>query len=227
MGIFQSAVAQHRHLHRHALPIPRWLIHLGVPGVFLVSAIDASVIPLPLPGSTDLLVLLLAARSSVVWLLVLAAVSGSVLGGYLTWSAGKKGGEAMLERYVPKRFRDPLSRWVKRHGLISVGTAAILPPPIPLMPFLLAAGALSVSRKQFLWAFSIARAVRYGLIALLGATYGRRVLRLWSQYLAGWADVILWVFLGLLIAAIVFGVWKYRHDQRAGRASARMPARAA
>jgi membrane protein YqaA with SNARE-associated domain len=227
VGIFQSAAAQHRHLHRRALPIPRWLIHLGVPGVFLVSVIDASVIPLPLPGSTDFLVLLLAAHRGVVWLLVLAAASGSVLGGYLTWSAGKKGGEAMLERYVPKRFRDPLSRWVKRHGVISVGVAAILPPPIPLMPFLLAAGALSVSRKQFLWAFSIARTVRYGLIALLGATYGRRVLRLWSQYLAGWADVILWVFIGLLIAAIVFGVWKYRHDQRAGRTSARMPARAA
>ncbi|QNI32589.1 VTT domain-containing protein [Alloacidobacterium dinghuense] len=217
MGIFQTAAAAHRHLHRHTLPIPRWLIHLGVPGVFVVSVIDASVIPLPLPGSTDLLVLLLAARQSVSWLLVLAAVSGSVLGGYLTWSAGKRGGEAMLERYVPKRFRDPLSKWVKRHSVTSVATAAILPPPIPLLPFLLAAGALGVSRKQFIWSFSIARAARYGLIAWVGATYGRRVLRLWAQYLAGWADVILWVFLGLLIAAIVFGVWKYRHDQRHAR----------
>lgn len=222
MGFFQSAAAQHPHLHRHALPIPRWLIHFGVVGVFVVSVIDASVIPLPLPGSTDLLVLLLAARHSVVWLLVLAAVSGSVLGGYLTWGAGKKGGEAMLERYVPRRFREVLSRWVKQHGLISVGTAAVLPPPIPLLPFLLAAGALGVSRRQFLWSFSIARAVRYSLIAWLGATYGRRVLRLWSGYLAGWADVILWVFLGLLVAAIVFGVWKYRRDRHGDRVAVRV-----
>jgi membrane protein YqaA with SNARE-associated domain len=216
VDIFQNA-ATHHYLHRRALPIPGWLIHLGIPGVLVVSAIDASVIPLPLPGSTDLLVLLLAARQSMPWLLVLAAVSGSVLGGYLTWSAGKKGGEAMLERYVPKRFREPLSRWVKRNGVMSVGTAAILPPPIPLMPSLLAAGALGVSRTQFLWSFSIARAVRYSLIAWLGVTYGRHMLRLWSQYLAGWADVILWVFLGLLVAAIVFGVWKYRRDQRSSR----------
>jgi len=139
------------------------------------------------------------------------------LGGYLTWSAGKKGGEAMIERYVPKRFSAQLIKWVKKHGVTSVATAAILPPPIPLLPFLLAAGALGVSRKQFLCSFSIARAVRYSLIAWLGATYGRRVLRLWSRYLAGWADVILWVFIGLLIAAIVFGVWKYRHDQRGAR----------
>lgn len=226
MSYLQRATAQH-HSHRHALPIPRWLIHFGVFGVFVVSAIDASVIPLPLPGSTDVLVLLLAARRSAPWLLVLAAVSGSILGGYFTWSAGKKGGETMLERYVPKRFREPLCNWVKRHGVTSVGVAAILPPPIPLMPFLLAAGALGVSRKQFLWAFSSARALRYSLVAWLGATYGRRVLRLWSQYLAGWSDVILWAFIGLLIAAVVFGVWKYRHDQRAGKARASVPARAA
>jgi len=216
VSLFQSAAAPH-HVHRHALPIPRWLIHFGVFGVFVVSVIDASVIPLPLPGSTDLLVLLLATQHNAPWLLVVAAVSGSILGGYLTWSAGKKGGEAMIERYVPKRFSARIIKWVKKHGVASVATAAILPPPIPLLPFLLAAGALGVQRKQFLWSFAIARTARYSLIAWLGATYGRHVMRLWSQYLAGWADVILWVFIGLLIAAIVFGIWKYRHDQRGTR----------
>ena len=220
VGPFQSAAASH-HMHRHELPIPRWLIHFGVLGVFVVSVIDASVIPLPLPGSTDLLVLLLATRHNALWLLVLAAVSGSMLGGYLTWSAGKKGGEAMIERYVPKRFSAQLIKWVKKHGVASVATAAILPPPIPLLPFLLAAGALGVQRKLFLWSFAFARTARYSLIAWLGATYGRHVVRLWSQYLAGWADVILWVFIGLLIAAIVFGIWKYRHDQRGTRVPVR------
>jgi membrane protein YqaA with SNARE-associated domain len=199
------------------LPIPNWLIHFGVLGVFAVSILDASIIPLPLPGSTDLLVLLLAAQHNAVWLLVLAAASGSILGGYLTWGAGKKGGESMLQRHVPRRFLAPLSGWVKRHGITSVCTASILPPPIPLMPFLLAAGALGVSRKQFLSAFSIARTIRYGLVAWVGATYGRHVLRMWSRYLAEWAGVILWVFISLLSAAIVFGIWKYRRDQRAGR----------
>jgi len=224
VSLFQNAAAQ-LHPHRHALPIPRWLIHFGVVGVFVVSVIDASIIPLPLPGSTDLLLLLLATRHNAPWLLVLAAVSGSVLGGYLTWSAGKKGGEAMLERYVPKRFSGRIIKWVRGNGVASVSTAAILPPPIPLLPFLLAAGALGVPRKKFLWSLAIARTVRYSLIAWLGATYGRHVLRLWSRYLAGWADLILWVFLGLLIAAIVFGIWKYRHDQRAGRTGVSVPAR--
>jgi uncharacterized membrane protein YdjX (TVP38/TMEM64 family) len=132
----------------------------------------------------------------------------------------------MLQRYVPKRFLNSLSGWVKRRGVISVCTAAILPPPIPLLPFLLAAGALGIQRKKFLWSFAIARTARYSLIAWLGATYGRRMLRLWSRYLAGWSGVILWIFIGLLIAAILFGIWKYRHDQRAGsKAGSPLPAR--
>jgi membrane protein YqaA with SNARE-associated domain len=224
VGYLQKTAAPH--LHRHRLPIPHWLIHFGLVGVFVVSAIDASIIPLPLPGSTDLLVLLLATQHSAPWLLVIVAVGGSMIGGYLTWSAGKKGGEAMLQRFVPQRFLNPLCGWVKRRGAISVCMAAILPPPIPLLPFLLAAGALGVQRKQFLWSFAVARTVRYSLVVWLGATYGRHVLGLWSRYLAGWSDVIVWTFIGLLLAAILFGIWKYKHDQRAGsKAGSPLPAR--
>jgi membrane protein YqaA with SNARE-associated domain len=202
---------QHAH---HAHLLPSWLVHLGAVGVFAVAIIDASVIPLPLPGSTDLLVLLLAAHRGNPWLLAVAAIAGSMIGGYLTWSAGKKGGESMLKRYVPQRFLGRIEGRVKRHGTLTVCVAAILPPPIPLLPFLLSAGALGVERRQFLIAFALSRTVRYGLIAWLGATYGRRMLRLWSHYLAGWSDIILWTFVSLLIAAILFGIWKYNHDKR-------------
>jgi membrane protein YqaA with SNARE-associated domain len=204
--------ARHPATHKHLMP--HWLIHLGALGVFAVALLDSSIIPLPLPGSTDLLVLLLVAHRGNPWLMAVAAVSGSMIGGYLTWSAGKKGGDSMLQRYVPQRFLKPITRWVERRGVLTVFAASVLPPPIPLTPFLLSAGALGVSRNSFLASFGVARTVRYGLVAWLGATYGRRVIRAWSQYLAGWSDVILWAFIGLLIAAAIFGFWKYRRDQR-------------
>jgi membrane protein YqaA with SNARE-associated domain len=207
VGLVQQHAAR-KHL------VPHWLIHLGAVGVFAVSVIDASVIPLPLPGSTDLLVLLLAAHRENPWLLATAAISGSMIGGYLTWAAGRRGGEGMLERHVPQRFLKPITRWVERHGVVTVCLASILPPPVPLTPFLLAAGALGVPRNRFVLSFAAARTMRYGFLAWVGATYGRRVLRLWSQYLAGWSDVVLWTFVGLLVAAVLFGLWKYRRDQR-------------
>jgi membrane protein YqaA with SNARE-associated domain len=194
--------------------MPHWLIHLGAIGVFAVSLLDASIIPLPVPGSTDLLVLLLVANRGNPWFQGAAAISGSLIGGYLTWSAGKKGGDTVLQRHVPKRFLTPIARWMKHNGMLTVFLAAILPPPIPLLPFLLSAGALGVSRNRFLIGFGVARSVRYGLVVWLGVTYGRGVIRAWARYLAGWSDVVIWAFVSLLVAAAIFGFWKYRHDQR-------------
>lgn len=205
---FAQAPALRKHL------LPHWLIHLGALGVFAVSVLDASPIPLPLPGSTDLLLLLLVAHRGIPWLLFLAAISGSVLGGYLTWSAGKEGGANMVQRYVPARLLKKIEPWVKRNSMLTVAIACILPPPIPLLPFLLCAGAFGVDRKHFLASFTFARGLRYGLEAWLGVVYGRRVVRWWSHSLAGWSDVILWTFIGLLAAAVVFGIWRYKHDKR-------------
>ena len=216
-----SLALQHS-VRRHLLP--HWLIHFGLLGVLVVSTIDASVIPLPLPGSTDLLVLILAANGGNPWLLAMAAIVGSLIGGYLTWEAGKQGGEAMLQRYVPPRFLKRISGWVQRNGVLTVSVASLLPPPVPLMPFLLSAGALSMPRNRFMASFAAARTLRYSLVAWLGVTYGRAVIRGWGRYLAGWSSIILWLFLGILAAAILFGVWKYRHDNRTAKVRRANPA---
>jgi hypothetical protein len=51
------------------------------------------------------------------------------------------------------------------------------------------------------------------------------MIRAWSHYLSGWSDAILWTFVGLMVAAVLFGLWKYKHDQR--RLATNAPARAA
>lgn len=198
---------------RHKRLMPPWLLHFGLAGIFVVAAIDASIIPLPIPGTSDLLILLLSAHRENPFLVALAGITGSLLGGVFTWGAGKKGGEAMLKHYASERLVKRIKNWVTRKGMLTVGVACLLPPPVPLMPFLLAAGALGVSRNRYMIALGAARTVRYGLLAWLGATYGRVVIRLWARYLAGWSDVILWIFVALVIAAVCFGIWKYRHDR--------------
>jgi len=199
----------------------RWLVSLGGIGVFGVAIIDSSVIPLPLPGSTDLLLLLLASHrgGTVKTAIVLAACAwaGSMIGGYLTWHVGRKGGEVALERYVPKRILARVTGWVKKHGAWSAGLAAALPPPVPLTPFLLAAGALKVSLAPFLAFYGLARAARYGLLAWLGVTYGRRIVRTWQKDVTGWSTTILWVYGGLVVVGILYGVWKFKQTRRSGR----------
>jgi membrane protein YqaA with SNARE-associated domain len=190
--------------------MPRWLTHLGALGLFSVAVVDSSVIPLPLPGSTDLLLLWLVAHSGDPWLLAPCAIAGSVLGGYTTWHIGRRGGEASLRRYVPTRLLGPVVGWVERHPILAVFLPALLPPPIPLLPFALASGALGVSRRRFLIVFGTARSLRYSFIAWLGVIYGRKIVLLFSGNLQKWSTPLLCVFLGLLVASVCFGVWKVR-----------------
>ena len=113
-----------------------WLMQLGGAGLFALAVIDSSVIPIPLPGSTDLVLLLLTAfrSQSIASPIIFAscAFAGSVMGGYTTWATGKKGGEAALDRLGKGRFVRHVEGWVKRNGLLSVALASLLPPPVPL-----------------------------------------------------------------------------------------------
>jgi membrane protein YqaA with SNARE-associated domain len=199
----------------------RWLIHLGALGIFAVAVVDSSMIPIPLPGSTDFLLLLLTAfhSSSIASPVIYAscAFAGSVVGGYMTWATGKKGGETALEKLGKGRLVGSIQRWVKRNGMVSVAFAALLPPPIPLLPFLLAAGALGLSRARFLVSYCASRAVRYGFVGWLGYKYGRQVIVFWQTDLKGWTTPILTVYFGLIVVGATYGIWKYRKDRRKGK----------
>jgi membrane protein YqaA with SNARE-associated domain len=215
------SVARHAaHGAVHHPVLPHWLTNLGGLGLFAVAILDSSPIPLPLPGSTDLLLLLLVSHHGNPFLLTACAIAGSAIGGFLTWSAGRKGGEALLQRSVPARLRERIEHWTDEHSLLSVMLPALLPPPIPLTPFLLAAGALGVSRRRFLVAFNAARVVRYSLVSWAGVVYGRRFVHWWTTTLAGWSTAIEWTFVVLLVGAAGFGIWQYRRQRRAQTAGA-------
>ncbi|MGD0546252.1 MAG: VTT domain-containing protein [Terracidiphilus sp.] len=210
MSVFVQQPAQLPAAYAQPPLAPHWLIHLGVLGLFSVAVVDSSVIPLSLPGSTDLLLLWLVAHSGDPWLLATGAIAGSILGGYSTWHIGRSGGEEALRQYVPARLLGRIVFWVERHPVLAVFVPALLPPPIPLLPFALASGALGVSRRRFLTVYGSARSLRYSFVAWLGVTYGRSIVRLWSGSLQKWSTPLLCVFVGLLIAGACFGIWKIR-----------------
>ncbi len=187
-----------------------WLVRFGALGVFGTALIDSSIFPLPVPGSTDLLMLILIAHHGNPWLLASLGVVGSLIGGFLTWSTGKKGGEAALQRYVPAKYLKRITGWVQRHGAMAVMLSTVLPPPMPLMPFLLAAGALGVSLRKFLFAFTGGRVIRYGLVAWLGVLYGHHMVRWWNRYLAAYSGTISWVIFSLFAIGIAWGIWQWK-----------------
>ena len=195
-------------------PFVHMLLGFGLFGVFLVSIVDSSFVPLPLPGVTDIMVIILAAQHQNVILLVLLTTIGSALGGYFSHLIGQRGGMAFLEKRIPPRIFKRVCQWMESHAILSVALPAILPPPMPLSPFVLAAGALKMSRKKFMIAFTVSRCLRHIIAAWLGTYYGRHIIRIWNSLSAKYATPVLIVIWVGIAVSCGFAFWQLYKTSR-------------
>lgn len=190
------------------------VLSLGLVGLFLVSVVDSSFVPLPIPGLTDLMLIFYAAQHQNPYMLVAVASVASALGGWIAYAVGHKGGMAFIEKRTPKAIFKRVSRWMESHAILAVALPAILPPPMPLSPFVLAAGALKMSLKKFMIAFSISRLIRHTIAVLLGILYGKAVLGLWHKFSDKWGTpILIFIWVGIAISLVYAGweIWKTTH----------------
>jgi membrane protein YqaA with SNARE-associated domain len=199
----------------------RLLQHMGGPGLIVLGLVDNSAIPVP--GSMDALtVVLSAARKEPWWYYAIMATVGSMIGGFLTYRLGVQGGKETLERKVSKKRAQQIYTIFERYGFWSLAIGAIAPPPVPFVPFLLAAGAMHYPRRNFLAALALGRGVRYLMLAYLGSIYGRQILRWFGRYY----HPLLYTLIVLAVVGGLAGLyfwWRYRNrgthrrDEKDGR----------
>jgi membrane protein YqaA with SNARE-associated domain len=188
---------------------------LGGPGLVALGLVDNSVIPLP-GGMDAATILLAAAQREPWWYYALMATVGSLIGGYLTYRLGVRGGEETLQRKFSKRRADQVSRIFQRFGFWSIAANAVIPPPMPIVPILIVAGALKYPRLKFLWALAVGRAARYLLLAYLGHIYGRSIL----HWLGSYYQPLLYILIGLALVGSLVGLyfwWRNKHKPQAGQ----------
>jgi membrane protein YqaA with SNARE-associated domain len=133
------------------------------------------------------------------------ATLGAIIGGSITYSLARKGGQQTMERKLSKRRTKQVCAAFERWGFAAVAIPAIMPPPFPFLPFLLAAGAMQYSSKKFLAALTLGRGLRYTVVAYLGFHYGRHILRFFSQYY----EPAIAVLVGLAIIGTILTVVQY------------------
>jgi membrane protein YqaA with SNARE-associated domain len=184
-----------------------WVRRLGGLGLVVLGVIDNS--PFPLPGSMDALTIVLSANERAWWpYYALMAVTGSLLGGYLTYALGREGGKELMEKKLPQKQVEQIYARFEKRGFWALFIPALLPPPFPFTPFPLAAGVLEYPRRDFLIAVGLARAIRYSLLAFLGSHYSVHILSFFRRYSGPllWLSVLLVALIG-----IVFLVWRWKH----------------
>ncbi len=188
----------------------RWLWHLGGPGLILLALLDNSLIPTP--GGMDFAtVLLSASHPDLWWYYGIMATVGSLIGGYLAYKVGRKGGQEALERRFGEQRLEKVYKKFEEAGFFTVFVPAILPPPFPTSPFLFAAGALDYPLKKFMTALALARGIRYMGLAYIALLSGRWIIHSMRQYY----QPLLWTFTSLLVAAgIVGGSFLYLRHRR-------------
>ena len=190
------------------------LFSLGLFGLFLVSIVDSSFVPLPIPGLTDIMLVIFAAQHSNPWLLIAIATLGSAFGGLFSHKVGQSGGMSFIEKRTPKKIFEKVTSWMELHAILAVALPAILPPPMPLSAFVLAAGALNMSRKKFMITFTVSRLARHAFAVWLGVHYGKQVLILWRKFSATYGLPILifvWTVILISLAYAFWQLWKASH----------------
>jgi membrane protein YqaA with SNARE-associated domain len=195
--------------------VRHWLFRLGGIGLVIVGVVDNSFIPLP--GSVDVFTILLSGRDHKLWpYYVGMATVGSLIGAYLTYRIGKKGGKETLEKKIGEQRAQKVYRKFENAGFTTLVVGVLLPPPFPVFPLLLAAGALQYPTKKFLSAIAIGRAARYCVDAMLGIFFGRAIIGFFAQYYkpALYTFIALGI-IGGLSALIYFKYWKPKKQQPA------------
>jgi membrane protein YqaA with SNARE-associated domain len=199
---------------RQPNPLIHMLLSFGLVGVFLVSIVDSSFVPLPIPGLTDIMIVVLAAHHANLILLVGGATVGSAFGGLFSHKVGQAGGMSFLEKRVPPRIFKRVCTWMEAHAILSVALPAILPPPMPLSPFVLAAGALNMSRRKFMITFTVSRFLRHTAAAALGLYFGPHVLRIWNMFSRKWGTEILLFIWSVILISVSIAFWKIYKTSR-------------
>jgi membrane protein YqaA with SNARE-associated domain len=205
LGKLAMAQPSTAHVVRH------WFLTLGGPGLILLGLIDSSVIPIP--GSMDAMTIVLSAHQHTWWLYyAVMATVGSVVGAYLTYRLARNRGEKALSDRLSKRNAKKVVRTFERWGFGAIALPALLPPPMPMVPFVIAAGALQYSERKFLLAMSLGRVVRYCILAYLGAVYGRKIFAVVLAH----GEVALYVTIGVAVAVTaILLLMRYRRKREA------------
>ncbi len=174
--------------------------HLGAFGLFLLAILDSS--PLPTFGGLDVLTAILAARHREPWYFyAIISTAGSLIGAVITYRIARRAGAAYLSRKFGEERVHHLLRYVKEWGEGTLIAATLLPPPFPTTAVFAAAGVIEFPLRRYLLGIAVGRGIRYSVLAVVAAHYGRRFIRIVrhpQQYL-GWSLLFACILVALLI----------------------------
>ncbi|MGB7438140.1 MAG: hypothetical protein WBR26_19900 [Candidatus Acidiferrum sp.] len=192
--------------------IASFVFQLGGIGLLIVGIFDSSILMAPL--ANDLLVVALTADhpDRMAYYAVMAAL-GSTIGCAITDVLSRKAEEGVREKVGGRRFKFVESQ-LRKHAGWALALSAVIPPPFPFTPFVVAAAGTGYPRKKLLAIVAGARLVRFSAEGGLAIVYGKGILNLAKS------PVVEYVIIGLIVIAVAgsgLSVFRWIQQSRSGR----------
>jgi len=129
----------------------------------------------------------------------------------------RKGGREGLDKKLGKKRVEKAHRIFSRWGFWSVFIGTILPPPVPIVPFLAVAGVMEYPTYRFLLANTLGRMLRFSVVAYITKLYGKSIFGFFSRYYRP----ALYSLIGLAVVGGIVGLFfylRYRRNKKSKKA---------
>jgi membrane protein YqaA with SNARE-associated domain len=158
-------------LHKISAVLLATLKPLGIWGLGGLALIDSALVPLPM--SMDGVVIGYVANDHRKFLLYcLMAAGTSALGSLVPYYVGRAGGElVLLKRINRERYEKMRDRFVSQE-FMAIMIPAMMPPPMPIKLFEIAAGVFEMKPVPFMTAIFCGKFIQFLVCALITIFYG-------------------------------------------------------
>lgn len=185
---------------------------LGVWGIGALAVVDTSSVPVPIDA---LLIDYVAHDHARFVLYCLLAAVGSGIGALVPYYIGRAGGELFLLKRINRQRYEQLRDRFEKQEFLGIMIPAMMPPPMPVKLFEIAAGVFEMKPLWFFSAICAGKFVRFMVEAIITVTYGPKILHTVMKTLHEHLGYVMG-FAGLLVVMVAVYVVRKVFDRRRG-----------
>jgi membrane protein YqaA with SNARE-associated domain len=186
--------------HTFTVHLFAFLKPFGIWGLGALAVLDSSSIPMPL----DALVIgyIVQDHAKMILFCFMAAI-GSAVGSMLPYYLGRAGGELVLLKRINRTRYEKLRDRFEKQEFLAIMIPALMPPPMPVKLFELAAGVFEMRPFIYFLAILSGKFVRFLLWGILTILYGKTLLTNivhgFHEHSGLFLSAVLFVLLGLAL----------------------------
>lgn len=185
---------------------------LGLWGLGAMALVDSSSVPMPLDA---LLIKDVADNHARFILYCLIAALGSAIGSLVPYYLGRAGGELILLKRINRERYEHLRDRFEKQEFLAIMVPAMLPPPMPIKLFELAAGVFEMKPAWFFSAMLTGKFLRFMVWAVITILYGPKIISTITHAIHDHLGYVLGAG-GIIVVLIVVYVVRKLFDRRRG-----------